>query len=45
MKILKVLTRPRGPILGAKVEVAGTSPPTARTQTEISKQVHRHRFR
>jgi len=28
------LTKPRGPILGASVDVAGTSPPTAFTNTE-----------
>ncbi len=30
----KLLTRPRGPILGARAEVAPTSPPTARRHTE-----------
>ena len=32
------LTKPRGPILGAKVEVAPTSPPIARRVTESKKQ-------
>lgn len=34
------LTRPRGPILGAKDEVAGTSPPTAFTYTKERKCFH-----
>lgn len=34
------LTKPRGPILGAKDEVAGTSPPTAFTYTKERKCLH-----
>ena len=32
------LTRPKGPILGAKDEVAPISPPTARRQTKMKEK-------
>jgi hypothetical protein len=33
IKKFKILTRPRGPILGAKDEPPGASPPVTRTMT------------